>query len=62
MTDDEDLDDAAVPEAVPDSGIAPTPADVPPDYGNPGVTDHADPAWGETDDDEDETPDPGEPE
>ena len=61
MTEDENPD-AAVPEAVPDSGIAPTPADVPPDYGNPGVADSSDPAWDEDDNDEDEYPDPDEPE
>ena len=50
-----------VPEAVPISGIAPTPADVPTDYGNAAVVDFPDPAWGETDDDDDEYPDPDEP-
>ena len=43
-------------------GEAPTVADMPPDLGDPGVADFADPAWDDTTDEEGETPDPEEPE
>jgi|1185.fasta_scaffold336547_1 hypothetical protein len=49
-----------VHEAVPISQIASTFADLPSDFGEPGLADFADPAWDDTD--EPETPDPGEPE
>ena len=42
--------------------IAPTVADVPPDFGNPGMADFADPAWDDTTDETGETPDLEEPE
>jgi hypothetical protein len=53
-----------VEEAVPDTEIATTVSDVPPDFGSPEVADFPDVAFGEidADEDEDETPDPGEPE
>lgn len=50
-----------VEEAVPDSEIATTVSDIPPDFGDPSVADFPDAAFGEIGD-EDETPDPGEPE
>ena len=40
---------------------APTVADMPPDFGNPGVVDFPDPAWDDTTDEEGEKPDSGEP-
>lgn len=42
-------------------GEALTVADLPPDFGNPGVADFADPAWDDTTDEEGEAPDQGEP-
>ena len=53
--------DKIVEEAVPESEIAPTPADLPPDYGQPGAADFADPAWDDVEDEGGETPEPGEP-
>jgi hypothetical protein len=53
-----------VEEAVPHSEIAATVSDMPTDFGNPDVADFPDAAFGEIegDEDENETPDPGEPE
>ena len=55
-----------VEEAVPQSEIATTVSDMPPDFGNPEVADWPDAAFGEVqvegdDDDEDGTPSEGEP-
>ena len=52
-----------VEEAIPHSEIAATVSDIPVDFGDPGVADFPDPAFGEIDEeeDEDETPGEGEP-
>lgn len=50
-----------VEEAVPETQIASTVADLPSDFAEPGLSDFADPAWDEIDD-EDESPGIGEPE
>jgi hypothetical protein len=56
-------EDKIVEEAVPHSEIVPTVADLPPDYGQPGLADFADPAWDDiTDEDDNEVPGEGEPE
>jgi hypothetical protein len=63
MSEENDKQTAShVEEAVPDTEIATTVSDVPPDFGSPEVADFPDVAFGEIDEDEDETPDPGEPE
>ena len=51
-----------VEEAVPNSEIATTVSDIPPDFGDPSVADFPDVAFGEPVDGDDEIPDPGEPE
>lgn len=51
-----------VEEAVPHSDIAATVSDMPADYGDPGVADFPDPAFGEPVEWDDEVPDPDEPE
>ena len=51
-----------VTESIPRSEDATSPADMPPDFGEPGVADFADPAWDEVPDEEEgETPGEGEP-
>lgn len=50
-----------VEEAVPQSEIASTIADLPNDFGDAGLADFPDPAWDEVEDDDFETPDEGEP-
>jgi hypothetical protein len=50
-----------VESAIPDTEIAASISDIPVDYGEPGVMDFPDAAFGEEDDDSDELPGEGEP-